>query len=223
MLVYHYSKRIGNVKYWIVISLPLVYFLSQFITLFLNSFNLVIEQSPIFFGVLLSVIFPLSKAAGGILFGIAFWTIFKAIKKPNIVREYLLITAVGYTLLFVSDQAIALTSTPYPPFGLTSVSTVGLSSYLILVGLYYSAISISDDAKLRQTIRKLAISESKLLDSIGSAQMEQEIQKRVITLTKQTQRRIKEETGIQSSLTEEDMKLYLEEVINEVKKAHQHK
>ena len=50
------------------------------------------------------------------------------------------------------------------------------------------------------------------------AQMEDEIQKKVITFTKRNQDRMAEETGIQSSLTEEDMKEYLEQVIREVKK-----
>jgi hypothetical protein len=50
------------------------------------------------------------------------------------------------------------------------------------------------------------------------AHMEQEIQKRVLGFTKQNQDRMAEETGIQSSLTEEDMKKYLQQVIEEVKK-----
>ena len=48
--------------------------------------------------------------------------------------------------------------------------------------------------------------------------MEQEIQQRVITITKQNQDRMAEESGIQSSLTEEDMKSYLQEVIEEIQK-----
>jgi hypothetical protein len=60
----------------------------------------------------------------------------------------------------------------YPPFGLANVSFVGLSSLLILSGLYYSAISVAHDARLRQSIKKSAIEESKLLASIGAAQME---------------------------------------------------
>jgi len=48
--------------------------------------------------------------------------------------------------------------------------------------------------------------------------MEQEIEKRVIALTKQNQDRMAEETGIQSSLSEEEIKQYVEQVIREVKK-----
>jgi hypothetical protein len=54
--------------------------------------------------------------------------------------------------------------------------------------------------------------------SIGTAHMEQEIHRRVLVITKQNQDRIAEETGIHSSLTDEDVKEYLEQVIEEVKK-----
>ena len=94
---------------------------------------------------------------------------------------------------------------------------MGLSSYLLLLGVYSSAISVSEDSKLRQSIRNFAIKESRLLDSIGIAQMEQEIEKRVLALTKQNQYRMTEESGIQPSLSEEDMKEYLQQVIEEVK------
>ena len=47
--------------------------------------------------------------------------------------------------------------------------------------------------------------------------MEQEIQRRVLTITKQNQDRMAEETGIQSSLTDEDVKDYLGQVVEEVK------
>jgi hypothetical protein len=48
-----------------------------------------------------------------------------------------------------------------------------------------SAISISEDSELRRSIKKFAIKESKLLDSIGMAHVEQEIQKRVLRLVKE--------------------------------------
>ena len=111
-----------------------------------------------------------------------------------------------------------LLASTFPQFGLATTSFVGLSSYLLLVGIYSSAISVSVDSKLRESIRQFAISEPKLLDSIGTAHMEQEIQRRVLVITKQNQDRMAEETGIQSSLTDEDVKEYLEQVIEEVKK-----
>jgi len=54
---------------------------------------------------------------------------------------------------------------------------MGLASYMTFVGIYYSAISVSEDSKLRQTIRSLTAKESKLLDSIGTAHMERDTKK----------------------------------------------
>jgi hypothetical protein len=163
------------------------------------------------------VIFNVSKAAGGIFFGIAFWATSKTIHRDNIVRQYLILAAVGFVLLFVADQAVVLVNAPYPPLGVTSISFMGLASYLIFTGIYSSAVSVSQDSKLRKSIRNFAIEkQTRLLDSIGSAHMEQEIQRQVLMLTKQNQDKMAEESGISSSLSEDDVKVYLEQVIKEV-------
>ena len=47
--------------------------------------------------------------------------------------------------------------------------------------------------------------------------MEQEIEKRVFTLLRKNQEILKEETGIDALNSDEDMKEYLKEVLNEVK------
>ena len=218
LLLHHYSRRFGRVKYWVIVSLPSVYFLSQFVSYSLNLIAPLLSSDPIFYGTLLSVLFTVSKAAGGILFVVAFWIMARSIRQRSVVRDYMIVSAFGFALLFVSNQAIVLSNAFYPPFGLATVSFTGLSCYLILVGIYSSAISVSEDSILRQFIRTTAIKESRLLDSIGMAQMEQQIQKKVVEFTKQNQDRIEEETGIQSSLTEDDIKQYLEQVIKEVKK-----
>ena len=39
LLLRHYGTRLGRIKYWIMVSIPLVYFLSQFQPIFLNVFT----------------------------------------------------------------------------------------------------------------------------------------------------------------------------------------
>ena len=131
----------------------------------------------------------------------------------------MIISGYGLLLLFISNQAVVLVNIIYPPFGLVTVSFMGLASYMLLLGVYSSAISVSEDSKIRQSIRHVALRDPKLLDSIGIAQMEQEIQKRVLAATRKTQEIMTEETGILSSLSEEDMKLYLQQVIEEVQES----
>jgi hypothetical protein len=219
LLLHHYSRSLGRTIYWVVIGTPLAYFLSQFLSMFLTLFTPLLNVQPVSYGIVLTLIFTFSKPAGGVLFGIAFWTVARNIRQDSAIRNYMIISAYGLVLLFVSNQAIVLAEVPYPPFGLVTVSFIGLSAYLVLLGIYASAISVSEDSKLRQSMREVALKEAKFLDSIGTAQMEQEIQSRVIALTKQNQDRMAEESGIQSSLTDDEMKEYLKQVIEEVKKA----
>ena len=171
LLLLHYSHKLGRAKYWIIMAIPLVYFVSQFVTFFLNIFQPLFQTQPAFYSILVTLLFTLSKPVGGILFGVAFWTVAKGISHNYVVRNYMIISAYGLVLLFASNQAIVLVTAPYPPFGLASVSFVGLSSYLVVAGIYSSAISVSLDLGLRRTIRKSVADRSKLLDSIGTAQM----------------------------------------------------
>jgi nitrogen-specific signal transduction histidine kinase len=203
-------------KYWIIVSIPLAYFLSQFQPLFLYSFADLRLSNPVLFGIIYNLIFSISKPAGGVLFGIAFWTISKNLTSKT-VKSYLMISAYGMMLLFTVNQPTGLTLIPYPPFGLVTICFMGLSSYMILVGIYSSAISVAQDVKLRQAIRKTAIDQSKLLISIGSAQIEKEIEKKVMAVTQKEKYELIEQTGVQPSLTESDMKQYLDSVLKEIK------
>jgi hypothetical protein len=94
---------------------------------------------------------------------------------------------------------------------------VGLSSYMMLVGVYSSALSVSQDAALRRSIQRSVENQSKLLHGIGTAQMEQEIQKTVLKIANKQADKMKEETGIET-LSSEEMKEYLLEVIKEVER-----
>ena len=191
-LLQHYSRKIGRTAYWTIVGIPLVYFLGQFQPLFLSMFSEYRLSDPVTFGVIYTLVFYLSKPVGGILFGIAFWSIAKKVGRSQ-VRDYLIISAYGLVLLFTSNQAIVLVNFDFPPFGLATISFVGLSSYLILVGIYSSAISISQDAKLRQTIKKMTVEESKLLDSIASVEVEKQIVNNVLSTIKANQEEMRYE------------------------------
>jgi hypothetical protein len=120
----------------------------------------------------------------------------------------MVLSAYGLVLVFVSNQAVVLVSGPYPPFGLATTSFMGLSSYLLLVGIYSSAISVAEESKIRQTIRKTAIQEAKFLHSIGMAQMEDELQRRVIKIVKEQHDVLTYQTGVKPSLDEDELKVF---------------
>jgi hypothetical protein len=223
LLLHHYSRKLGRAKFWVMVIISLVYFLSPFIPSFLSQVaaSLVISD-PIFASILFTLIFAISKPVGGILFGVAFLTVARAIRESSLVRDYMIMSALGMIVLFVSSQGTVINAY-YPPFGLVTVSYVGLASFMMIIGLYSSAIFVSQDDTLRRTIRKNAMEESKLLDSIGTAQMGQEIEGKVMEIERKVMEMAKEDadnleikTGLKPYLEEPDLKKYLEEVMKEV-------
>ena len=103
LLLHSYSKRLGRAKYWILVSIPLVYFLSQFQPLFLNVLTPYRLSEPILFGVVYTLFLSATVPVGGILFGIAFWSVARNMSR-NIVKQYMMISAYGMMLLFSSNQ-----------------------------------------------------------------------------------------------------------------------
>jgi hypothetical protein len=162
-------------------------------------------------------IFSFMNVAGGIIFGAAFLRAGRTIQRGSAVKDYMIIAGYGLVLLFVSGSGTVIQN-PYPPFGLATVAFVGLSSYMVLLGLYSSAVSVSQDATLRQSIRKSTFEESKLLDKIGLAEMEQELQKRITKMINDSSDKMKEQSGVEPSITDDDVKQYLEQVIRETGK-----
>ena len=74
----------------------------------------------------------------------------------------------GFMLFFSASQANVIT-TVYPPFGFATVSSYGIGSYLITLGLYLAGLSVSQDGQLRNMIKSSTLSESKFLHSIGTS------------------------------------------------------
>lgn len=218
LVLRHYSEKWGSKKYIILISAPLVYFLIQFQPVFFSLFSGFLNSEPVLFSILYTLAFTLSKPVGGILFSIIFWTTSRKLSSNIVVKNFLIISAYGLMLLFISNQAVVLVTASYPPFGLATVSFMGLSSFFVFVGIYASAISVAEDSKLRRTIRKYAISEAGLLDSIGMAEMEDKIRKKVFTVAKEQQKNLLELTGIKHTLSEAEVNQYLNEIIQEIKK-----
>jgi hypothetical protein len=210
-LLYPYVKELGRVKFWTIMGAAMVYYLINFPLFVLGYFN-VSENVDAMTNIL---IFSLASVFTGIVFGAAFLSVARTLRRDTALRAHMIIAAYGFVLFYIAGSATAAQAA-YPPYGLASVSLVGLSCYLIYSGLYSSATIVSQDTTLRQSIRRSATEQSKLLDSMGTAHMEQELQSRVLTIARKNSDVMAEETGVETSMTEEDMKEYLDIVMKEL-------
>jgi hypothetical protein len=211
MLLRPYIKKLGSIKFWTIMAAAMLYYIIQFPLFVLGYYN-PSEGENAMTNIL---IFSMSAVFTGIVFGAAFLSVARTLQTGSIIRDYMIIAAYGFVLFYVSGSAM-VSQAAYPPYGLAAVSFTGLSCYLIYTGLYFSAISVSQDMALRQSIKKSLMESSKLLDSIGSAQMERELQTQVLTVAKKASDIMAKETGVEAPMTEDDMKDYMEVVMKEI-------
>lgn len=216
-LLQSYRKKLGRWKYWILMFIPLLYFLSQFQPAVLNFLLSYVSDDPMLFNLVYIIMVDASRPIGGILFGMAFILVARKLQNRE-VRGYMVISGIGLLLLLISYEAQVLITAPFPPLGLLSGSYFGLASFLIFIGLYASAVSISEDSRLRSSIRKSVESEVSFLGSIGEAEMERRILDKVLNTSKKFSNMMPEQTGVPSSLSDEEIKEYIQDVIVEIHK-----
>jgi hypothetical protein len=164
------------------------------------------------------LIFSLAGLLSGIIFGAAFYSVARTLRKGSDLRNHMIIAAYGFVLFYIAGSASAAQAA-YPPFGVVSVSFIGLSSYLIYTGLYSSAVTVSQDTTLRLSIRKSITDQAKFLHGMGSAHMEQELQSTLMKIAKKRADVLTEKTGVESSMTDSDIKEYMTMVMDEIHKS----
>jgi hypothetical protein len=212
MLLSRYLQRLDKIKYWTIITIPLIYFLFPFETYFGNIFSTFSLDSPIIFGIIYVLVFSATKQVGGILFAMVFLTA-STISYGRKLRYSLVITAIGMAILFGSIQIDSLLYAIYPPYGLITISFMPIGSYLLFTGIYASARFISQDIELRKELYKSTQRQLSLFKEIGVSEMENEIEKTCKQVIKRTS--MLEENKVYY-VEMEDAKKIVREVLDEL-------
>ena len=218
----HYSKIFGRTKYWAMLCAPLASFIIGVTSLLflLPSLTSIFDQKAIPYT---------AMAFGGILtegflLAFAFVSISKSLQTTasSKIKDYLRISALGVAIVFVSFFANP-SAASYLPYGALSASFFGFGAYLFFTGIYSSAISISSDISLRQTIRRSLPDHSKLLDNIGTANINKAIEQQIRDILKRHNKTIEDDIGIESTSSESDWRRFVNEIVDELKIERQRK
>jgi hypothetical protein len=156
-----------------------------------------------------SAILSLSKPIGGLIFAIAFWNISRGVSYERKMQISMIIAGWGMFFIFSANQATTQFIKPYPPFGIPTVTLLNMAAYLMVLGIYNAATLVSVNNSLRSYIHKNAL---KLLNPIGRAEMEKEIQKTIVKISedKEIAKFSKDESF---EFDENELKKYMSEVI----------
>jgi len=212
-MLFPYIRKLGKIKFWIIMGVAMIYYLSVF-PLFVLGYFTPSENAD---AMIIIIIFSLAGLLSGIIFGAAFYSVARTLRKGSDLRNHMIVAAYGFVLFYIAGSASA-SQAAYPPYGVVSVSFIGLSCYLIYTGLYSSAVTVSQDTTLRLSIRKSLTDQAKFLHGMGSAHMEQELQSTVMKIAKKHSDVLTEKTGVESSMTESDIKEYMAMVMDEIHK-----
>ena len=88
---------------------------------------------------------------------------------------------------------------------------------MILVGVYFSVIIISQDSKLRSTIKKITESQLTLLSDISYAQLEEVIEERAMILAQSLDMKSQVPSYITNDVDAVHLKNYVMSVIDELR------
>jgi hypothetical protein len=212
VLLRQYRQRIGKIKYWCLMIAPLVYFLFPFGTYFINISDELMANSPVLFSIIYVTVFSATKQVGGILFSMVFLTASTLVNRTEL-RKYLIIAAIGISIIFGCIGTNSLLYAIYPPFGLITVSFMPIGSYLLFNGIYGSARLISADTELRKKLHKSAENQMSLLKTIGTSQMEAELLRKFRPVAQKSERL---EENDETQLEQEDIRLMIRDVLKEL-------
>jgi hypothetical protein len=216
IMLKEYSNKVGGkLRYWIIVSIPLVFFISQFFVQYNSQVIFQLTSNITSFSIALTTIFIFSKLIGGLLFGIPFWIIAKTIHNLTI-KTSMTIAGFGFIFLFLTNQAHGIVVTPFPPFGITTSLFFGLSSFLVMTGFYCSAIYIAENRDIRRIIRD-DILKYDLLNQISNRFIED----KTISYINQIRKSSANDLFVDYNrlfLNDKDIKQYVKDVINEISK-----
>jgi hypothetical protein len=218
----YFKDQIGRATFWTIIILPPVLFLTgvfgpQFLKSTGSEF---VYADPRF--LTFRVIGTAGWVAADFVIAYAYILVAKTLGRQvtssrNKIINYLIIAAFA-TILISPTTNNWITNNSYPPFGAIQRAFLVLASFLFSIGIYSVALSVAQDAKLRNLATKYA-KEYALLDTLGNAQVNAEIRRKVVKLIHKQADAMEKETGVESSMIDDnEVRQYLDLVIRETRK-----
>lgn len=216
LLTKQYAKKIGKVKYSMLLSIPMIYFLLQYSPLLLEQIGtlsfLVMAEGSIFL-YFYNFILNTVNVGTGILFGISFYILAKSLVYDDL-KYYLIICGTGIMIIFSTGISTIVTLAPFPAWAIVSLSFVLPASFLFLIGLDSAIYYIASDTLIRRYLYRYN-DQFELFQALGYTKasdiIEQKIHKQLDNL--------KDKTFFKPISELEDTKQYIQKVIIEMKQS----
>jgi hypothetical protein len=216
-LTRHYASK-SKIKYWIIVSIPLVYFASLYLITYLEHLDLLgqlgVEYDPIYsytYNVFLNTV----RTAGGIMFGIGFFVLSRTVIHSQL-KNSLNMAGIGLILLFGANSSSLIIMTLYPPWGVISATFFIPGSYFLIVGLDSAAFYLATDSSLRRIVAKSPQKELDILKALAASETQEIVISKVAAISNEVYNEIRSERIFAIASEPIDVQEYINEVFREI-------
>jgi hypothetical protein len=221
-----YVFRIGKYKFWILVSLPLFFYLIRYEGIIFTYINYIgflkllqLPQLGIIYKSLESALIIAftnsSVQTSGLFFSFSFLPILLKLKNIPL-KGYMKLTLIGMILLFVSRDFDAIFLNSLPPGGVITISFMSIGSYLLFIGIISFLKIATRDKQLYKDLTFHVENDSELLKNIIISEKEIETSKKIKPLMDYSLRWQKEQGYEEMKL--EEMHQIINDVISEFHK-----
>lgn len=217
-----YSRRIGKYKFWILVSIPLFFYLIRYEGIILTYFNLDnLISLPV-----LGIIYPSIKVAlytaflnsniqmTGIFFGFSFVPILLKLKN-SLLQNYMIITIIGMMILFASRDFHSIFLNSIPPNGTITISFMSIGAFMLFTGIIsFLKLAARDKEFYRDLIIRIE-SDISLIKNIVLTEKETEISNKIKPLIEYSNKWQKEHEY--RPMKNEEVIQIIQDVISEVR------
>ncbi len=217
-----YSRRIGKYKFWILVSIPLFFYLIRYEGIILTYFNLDnLISLPV-----LGIIYPSIKVAlytaflnsniqmTGIFFGFSFVPILLKLKN-SLLQNYMIITIIGMMILFASRDFHSIFLNSIPPNGTITISFMSIGAFMLFIGIIsFLKLAARDKEFYRDLIIRIE-SDISLIKNIVLTEKETEISNKIKPLIEYSNKWQKEHEY--RPMKNEEVIQIIQDVISEVR------
>ena len=138
-LLYPYIRKLGRFKFWTIMGGVMVYYLISF-PLFVLGYFTPSENVDAMTNIL---IFSLGGLFTGVVFGAAFLSVARTLKKESVLRNHMVIAAYGFLLFYIAGSAYAATGSLSPIWTCLSIPNWPIMLFDIFRTLFFSGNSIT--------------------------------------------------------------------------------
>ena len=221
LLTKQYVSHIGKIKYLIMVSIPVIYFLVQYSPLLLAQTGtlsfLLMEEGSIFL-YFYNFVLNTGNVGTGVLFGISFFMLSRSLNHEQL-RYYLIISGTGIMIIFSSGLSTNSTLAPFPAWSITSLSFILPASFLLMIGLDSATYYIATDTLLRKFLYKYK-DKFELFRALGFQKTSNITEQKIHEILHKELDKLEVETMFKPLSESEDIKQYINQVLKETKKTN---